>query len=272
MAKQSNVTTLKKAEDQLPAEMMEIFEADAGQGVSTAVEDNLVPFVAILQTNSPQVSKRDPKYIAGAEPGDILITSLNRIWKGETGIVFQPCAFDRDYVEWRPRDSGGGFVGRHPRMPATAKQVQDPKNPQRQRWVTPAGTDIIDTRYHFGYILNPEAAEGSGPDLGAMQAVIALSSTGHTFSRTWMTQMSQLRLPGGKAAPSRSRKFALVTEPKTNASGSWFGWRSEDRGWVTDPEQYAAGTALYQSIRDGSLRAAAPEQGGEGGGDEEIPF
>ena len=271
MAKSTNVTKLQPKDDQLPAEMLELYEGDAGQGVSTSVEDNLVPFIAVLQALSPQVSKRDPKYVVGAEAGDILITSLSRIWKGETGILFQPCAFQREFVEWRPRDTGGGFVGRHPQMPTTARQSQDPKNQQRQRWVMPAGTEIIDTRYHFGFILNGGEALGEGPEIGPMQAVIALSSTGHTFSRTWMTQMSQLRLPSGLASPSRARKYLLSTEPKSNASGNWFGWKVADRGWVTDAEQYAAGTALFQSIRDGSVRAAVPEQK-EGDSDDSVPF
>src|SRR4051812_20868508 len=104
MAKQSNVTALQKKDDQLPAEMMELYEGDAGQGVSTSVEDNLVPFVGILQAQSPQVLKRNPKYVEGAEASDIFLTSLNRYWKGETGILFQPCAFGREFVEWRLRD------------------------------------------------------------------------------------------------------------------------------------------------------------------------
>ncbi len=142
----------------------------------------------------------------------------------------------------------------------------------KKQWLMPSGTQIVDTRYHFGFILNPEVALGEGPELGPIQAVISLSSTGHTFSRTWMTQMSQLRLPSGKAAPSRSRKYLLTSDPKSNQTGDWFGWKLQDRGWVTDAEQYAAGTALFQSIRDGSLRAAAPEQGGDSTGDDNIPF
>ncbi len=273
MAKATNVTALTPKNEQLPAEMLEQFEFNAGEGVSTAAEDNLVPFIGILQALSPQISKRDPKYIPGAEEGDILVTSLNRFWKGETGIVFQACSFQRDFVEWKPRDAGGGFIGRHPQMPTTAKQVPDPKNPQRTRWIMPAGTDIVDTRYHFGYILNGADAQGEGPEMGPMQAVIALASTGHTFSRSWMTQMGQLRLPSGKGAPSRSRKYRLSTIPTSNPIGKWFKFSLKDEGWLTDIEQYAAGTALFQAIRDGSLKAAAPEASESHDGDSDsVPF
>lgn len=269
MAKASNITKLK-TEDQLPAEMMAQFEFDAGQGVSTAVEDNLVPFIGILQAQSPQVLKRNPKYVEGAEAADILLTSLNRYWKGETGILFQPCAFSQDYVEWKLRDNGGGFVGRHPQMPTTAKETPDAKDPNRKLWLMPSGTQIVHTRYHYGIILNGEDAQGEGAPLGLMQAVISLNSTGHTFSRTWMTQMNGLRLPNGKAAPARSRKWLLTSDPKSNQSGDWFGWKVADRGWITDLEQYDMGTALFQAIRDGSVRAAIPEQTQED--NPETPF
>ncbi len=268
MAKASEKVVALKKDDQLPAELAEQFALDAGQGVSTSIEDNLVPFVAVLQSNSPQVSKRDPKYIEGAEPGDIMLTSMKRIWKGEVGLDFQPCAFDRDFVEWKLRDNGGGFVGRHPQMPSTAKQTSDPKDPNKSLWLMPSGTQIVDTRYHFGFILNPQDALGDGM-MGVMQAVVSLSSTGHTFSRTWMTQMSQLRV-NGKLMPARSRHYRLKTVPQSNAKGNWFAWEYQDLGWITDPEQYAMGTNLYQAIRDGSLKAAAPEHNEST--EDEIPF
>lgn len=274
MAKQSNVTALKKQDDQLPAELMQQFEHDAGQGVSSSVEDNLVPFVGILQSNSPQVNKRHEKYIEGAEVGDILVTSLNLVWPGEVGLQFQACAFSRDWVEWKLRDQGGGFVGRHPGMPSVAREVPDPRDQTgvKKMWLMPSGTQIVDTRYHFGFILNGSEAKNAA-ETAALQAVISLSSTGHTFSRTWMTQMNNLRLPSGKAVPSRARRYQLTTVPKSNSVGEWFGWKVADRGWITDAEQYDRGTALFQAIRDGSLKAAAPEApSSEAGDGDNIPF
>lgn len=261
----------KKEESGLPAELMELYEGSAGQGVSTSQEDTIIPLLYILQDNSPQVKKRDPKYIEGCEPGDILLTSLGRFWKGDKGLLFQPCAFGREWVEWRPRNKGGGMVGRHASMPADAEQEQDEENPQKQVWVRPNGMEIVDTRYHFGFYLNGDEALGDGEPLGPGQAVLPLSSTGHTFSRQWMTQMGQIRLPNKKIAPSRARQWRLTTIPRTNGVGqSWFGLTVHDEGWIQDAEQFDAGTALFEAIQEGSLRAADPEQ--PSGGDGEAPF
>lgn len=266
---ESNVVTMQGGG--LPAGLAETFERDAGQGVSTAQEDTIIPILGVLQAQSPQVNKRDPKYIEGAEAGGLMLGSLGVVWPGEVGVLFQPCHFGREYVRWRRREDGGGFVGRHATMPTEAREETDPENPQRRRWVMPDGTELVDTRYHFGYILNGDAALPH--PVGSTQALFALSSTGHTFSRQWMTQMSNLRLPSNKLAPSRARQYLITTVPKSNAAGNWYGLKAEDRGWIPSKEQYDLGTLMYEAIEAGKLSAAAPEaRTGSAAGDDQIPF
>ena len=72
----------------LPAALAAMMEKDAGKGVSTAQEDNLVPLIYVLQTNSPQVNKRDERYIEGAEPGDLWLRNAPQpIVKGAEGVA-----------------------------------------------------------------------------------------------------------------------------------------------------------------------------------------
>src|SRR3972149_2403505 len=73
-------------------EMAAMMKADAGQGISTAPEDNLVPLIYVLQATSPAVKKGDPSRIDGAEAGDFwLRNSSEPIVRGEDGLLFQPC-------------------------------------------------------------------------------------------------------------------------------------------------------------------------------------
>lgn len=259
----------------LPDEMLEMYAEHAGEGTSQSRDDNLTPFVAILQTNSPQVNKRDPKYVEGAEPGDIMLAGLNTIWSGERGILFLPCAVDREWVEWKLRDQGGGFVGRHRDRPAEARD--DKLADGRPAVLMPSGTQLVDTRYHFGLILNPQ--EAKTPADGIMPSVISLSSTGHTFSRQWMTQMNQHRLPGGRGvAPSYARLYRLVTVQKSNPSGTWFGFSVRDEGWNTNKELFGMGAALAASVREGAVQAAQPDSAAAASSaagvevDDNIPF
>lgn len=274
MKSEETTAVAKMAPAGLPAEMLDQFEADAGQGVSTSADDTIIPILGVLQAQSPQVNKREPDYIEGAEAGDIFLPSLGVYWKGEVGLVFQPCHFDREWVRWRPRESGGGFVGRMRDLPPDARELHDPDRPGRQGYVMPDGTELVDTRYHFGMILNGDAA-GPRPVSPILQALFSLSSTGHTFSRQWMTQIAALRLPSGKPAPSRARQYRLTTVQKSNAAGTWFGLRAEDAGWIQDPLVYKLGTEMFEAIQQGKLRAAEPEArqaGGGSGADDEVPF
>ena len=64
----SEVQTKKKNE--LSANM---FEADANQGAQNISQEDLaLPFLKILGQLSPEVNKRDGKYVEGAEPGKII--------------------------------------------------------------------------------------------------------------------------------------------------------------------------------------------------------
>ena len=54
-----------------------LFEADANQGAQNISQEDLaLPFLKVLGQLSPEVNKRDAKYVEGAEPGKIINTVL----------------------------------------------------------------------------------------------------------------------------------------------------------------------------------------------------
>lgn len=215
---------------------------DAGKGVSTAQEDNLIPLIYMLQPLSPACNKRDPAYIEGAEPGAIwLRNAANPIVPGEDGILFQPCFFSKDWVEWIPRTSGGGYAGRHATKPADAKEVRDPQNPQKIKYVLPNGNELIETRYHAGFVIT---------DAGPLPYVIPMASTAHTCSRQWMGIMNQKQVAGNKM-PSWAGLYRLKTKQKSNAAGTWFTWDILDEGFVQTPEDYERGKTLFNAFSSG---------------------
>ena len=58
-----------------------IFEADANQGAQNISQEDLaLPFLKILGQLSPEVNKRDGKYVEGAEPGKIINTVTNELY------------------------------------------------------------------------------------------------------------------------------------------------------------------------------------------------
>ncbi len=83
-----------------------LFEADANQGAQNiAQEDLALPFLKILGQLSPEVNKRDGKYVEGAEPGKIINTVTNQLFD-EVNVV--PCHYKRQYIEWQDRGQSTG--------------------------------------------------------------------------------------------------------------------------------------------------------------------
>ncbi len=246
MVAKQNIVTLEDASP--PAEMLDYLSEHAGEGTSQSAEDNLVPLIYILQKQSPQVDKNDPKYISTAEPGDIwLRNAQNPVVKGDIGIIFQPCYFSIDWVEWVPRDKGGGFISRYSKVPEDATKMTDPTNPNKVRFVRPNGNEVVQTRYHVGYVIQKD-----GPPLAY---VIPMTSSGHTISREWMFRMNQKTLKGGKAAPSYAALYSLKTRRRVNSSGTWFTWLIDDAGWVRKKEDAERGEALHKSFALGAQQA-----------------
>lgn len=249
MAKTAS-TEVTTAVNTLPPHLLNLVSDDAGKGISTAQEDNLVPLIYILQALSPQVNKRNPSHIEGAEAGSIwLRNSSSPIVDGEKGILFQPCYFTKDWVEWVPRDAGGGYVARHREFPSTAKKVADAKNPNKVKIIMPNGNELIETRYHIGFAIT---------EAGPLPYVIPMVSSGHTVSRQWMFLMNA-KHHNGKKLPSWACLYRLKTKERSNAAGTWFTWDVADGGWVSSPDDYARGKTLYEAFCSGQKTIAEEE-------------
>lgn len=241
----------------VPASMLEKMKTDAGKGVSRAAEDRIIPLIVVLQANSPQVKPRDPKYLAGAAAGDIWMknSAKREVIKGDDGFEFQPCYFQKVWIEWRP--NRGGFVAVHKDCPpdAVEEDIQKDDGSTGKAWVRENGNHVVETRQHFGFADD-------------QPYVVPFSSTGHTVSRTWMDLMNQFVVPGTRdVAPSFSRKYRFTTVDRSNAKGqSWSVFRIVDLGWVSDDE-YERGRMLHDSMSRGEKQAAAPEDPDDGSGD-----
>ena len=87
------------AEKKEGALAVNLFEADAAQGAQNISQEDLaLPFLKILGQLSPEVNKRDGKYVDGAEPGKIINTVTNELYDN---IDIIPCHYKRQYIEWQ---------------------------------------------------------------------------------------------------------------------------------------------------------------------------
>lgn len=248
MAKSSRA--LAKSSGNVPSALLSRMSKDKGKGVSNKQEDNLVPLMYVVQALSPVALKKNAAYIEGTEAGDLwLRNSSDPIAKGEEGILFQPCHFYKEWVEWMP--DRGGFVGRHDEMPADAKKIEDPKNPNRVKFRRKNGNSVVETRYHVGFVL-----ERGAP----MPYVIPFSSSGHSASRAWMFQMNTKTMPDGDGvAPSFATVYRLKTKHRQNDDGEWYVIEAMFEDWVQDVKEYERGKALNAAFEKGEKRAAVDD-------------
>ena len=140
------------AKKQTGALAANIFEADANVGSQNIEQEDLaLPFIKVLGQLSPEVNKRDAgKYVQGAEPGMILNSVTKELFDGAKGIEVLPCSYERKYLQWKPRELGGGLVSIH--------AVDDPivkttKRDQMNRDVLPNGNYLENTANHFVVVL-----------------------------------------------------------------------------------------------------------------------
>jgi hypothetical protein len=263
MAKESG-TALTTRQKELPAELLELTKTDAGMGVSFKQEDQLIPLIYVLQTNSPAVDKRGDNYIDGAEAGDFwLRNAIEPIKSGEEGIVVQPCEMMRTWIEWLPNRQG--FVARHDKPPVDMETRKERDDSGREKVVLVRGENgniIQDTREFFLIV-------------DGQPFVLPCSGTKHTFARAWNSFYMQFRHPQtNEVMPSFSRKYRLTTVPASNAIGKWFGLKFQDEGYVQSKAEYDAGKSLCLAVRKGEKRAETPDSRHEesGAGESEIPF
>ena len=104
MNKEQGTGMAKRADAPLPAN---VFEDDMGKGLGTIGQQDLaLPFLKILAQLSPEVNKRDGKYVEGAEAGMIYNSVTGELYNGTEGINVIPCFYKLEYLEWKDRGEG----------------------------------------------------------------------------------------------------------------------------------------------------------------------
>lgn len=266
---------VEERKDHLPA--VAGFEDDSGAGFENADKDSFaLPFLALLQKMSPQVDEALPEYIDGAKAGMWCNTVTSEIYDGKEGIRVVPCAYQRVFLEWVPRDQGGGFVAEYPvdkGLELLAGCTQDDK----KRDILPNGNELQDTRVHYVLIVGEDGSYAPG--------ILSLSRTNTKGSRKWMSIMDGIKLPRSNGAgvftpPMFSHIYRLTTVMRSNDQGSWYVMhpnkeRILDMSNPSDEALYADARKFREMVTSGEAQAdfAKAEEAKTGNTNEDdIPF
>ena len=232
---------IKKEEGALATNM---FEADANGGAQNIEQEDLaLPFLKVLGQLSPEINKKNGRYVEGAEPGMILNSVTKKLYDGDKGINVIPCSYERKYLEWKPRELGGGLVGMH--------SIDDPivrttKRDQMNKDILPNGNYLENTASHFVVTTGEDAGTG----------LISMTRTQLKVSRTWNSMMMSIKLQGKNGLftpPTFSHIYNLKSVQMTNDKGTWFGWDINKIGPVTDNNVYSLAKDFAEKIGKGEI-------------------
>ena len=243
-----NEVTEKKSAP-LPANM---FEEDAAKGLGAIGQDDLaLPFLKILGQLSPEVNKRDGKYVEGAEPGMIFNSVSGELYDGVKGLDVIPAFYKLEYIEWKDRGEGPGAPVAI--YDSSSDIMSKTKADASYKDRLPNGNYIEKTASHFVIIT------GDSPST----ALISMKSTQLKISRKWNSMMSGIKLKGknGLYTPaSFSHIYKLKTTQMSNDKGTWFGWEVSKVGPITDASIYQQAKSFSESISKGAVKAKHGEQ------------
>lgn len=274
--KETEVATVNESA-QLPAGIdMEDLLKDSGAGVSgMGMDDVAVPYLYILQQMSPQVDPDNDAYVEGAKPGMFYNNVNEEIYEGrENGIIVIPCAYERKYVEWVDRDSGGGYVADHD---IDSGILSECTPNEKGIPVLKNGHLIIETAYHYVYMKNPLTGVWE-------EIIIPMKSTMLKKSRRWNKTLMATLIPGTtNQAPRWLYPYRLRTVKETKNNNTWSNYDIERLPEMVTAEQYRACKAFAELFSKGLVtRAKETDTGtvidgnrsdGSGlGPDEEMPF
>lgn len=251
----------------LSADLLDDMMLDAGEGAAFSADEMQIPFVRLLQALSPQLNKKKAEYIDGASSGDAFNNVTGQYWDGEQGLTVIPCYQTTKYLEFTPREMGGGFRGEiNPNNPVLQQTTRS-----GSKEILPNGNELVKSDQHFCLIVDEDG--------GYQPAVIDMKSTQLKVSRRWKTQiaMQKVTLPDGRKVtpPVFATMWKLRSVEESNDQGSWSNWAVEKVGLVEDRNLYQEARTFRKSIEAGEVKAAPDEHEQSAArqeADQDIPF
>ena len=120
--------------------------------------DLSIPFLTVMQSNSPEI-KPESKGGFGLEIGQLFNTVTQEVFDGETGIGLIPATTKHEWVEWAPRDSGGGFVARYD---CDDPLILEAKATQPFGKYKNGENNLVETYYIYGILYDVEELHSLG--------------------------------------------------------------------------------------------------------------
>jgi len=223
----------------------------SGFGNLDLSRDVMIPYINILQTTSPQLNPSKAEYVESAKVGQFYNTVSQEV---STSLNVIPVLYQLRYVEWKPRESGGGLVEMHDADSGILGQTTRSKMTFKD--TLPNGNYIATTAYHYVMV--------QGTDGNWSQAVISMTSTQLKKSRRWNSLMLTQKVEGPSGSftpPTYAIVYKLTTVSESNDRGSWFGYQVEKVQMVDDASVYNEAKLFSTAASRGDVEAKPVMEG-----------
>jgi len=234
----------------------------AGAGFeNVSASDLKIPFLGLLQGLSPQLKKDG---IPGAQQGMLFNTVTNDLFDGDEGVEFIGAATEHCFVEWVPRDAGGGFRAKHSPISevVTKAQAQFPFNELKTDPDPETGVrnDLVETFYIYGVSVGEAGV--------AQPIILAFKGTHIAAYRDWMSKLSyyvHVNEDGSKVPGNKLPLFAYLARvhsvEQKNNKGEFYnfdirpaiGGKLKESMLTPDDERFQAAHEISQMFQKGQV-------------------
>lgn len=207
---QKKTTTAVANKTQGGALVVPDYGQNAGAGwENTDAGDFQIPFLNLLQNNSPQCVADEDAYREDAKPGMFFNSVTEQLFDGDVHFVI--ALTQHVYVEWGSEESGGGFRGEHALdSDVVAEAKARCENPIEL--TTPEGNDLVETYKVYALLLDDPEAETFSD-----QVVISFSKTKIKRYKQIMTRLRTIK--GSNRIPLFAHRLTMTPTTDTNPSG-----------------------------------------------------
>lgn len=224
-------------DEMFPTTAPDYMNQDSTRGQEgVGVEDLTIPRLDVIQDLSPQHKSNKPEYIEDAEVGMLFNSVTKRLYGSQ--VFFVPVFFRKEYVIWKSRNAGGGFLGAYPTEAAAQQEAAD-KGYDLTETDTKGDPmyQITDTAQQFGMIIHDD---GTTEDI-----VISMSKSKMKTSR----QLNTISKIAGGDRFSRVYKITAVEEQNKQNQDYWN--LTVNQLGFTPEDVYKKAEAMYDSISAG---------------------
>lgn len=225
------------------------YEADAGAGFEgQTAEDYIIPRIRVLHTSSPEVVRCNEEENPPFKGGMIFNSVRQTLYPGKTGMDFIPVLTDHKFVEFVPRNKGGGFVDSYTIDDPLIKRVRNDRDQKFGDWKNPDnGNDL--TEFFELFVLEIDGDGAPAP------ASLGFKSTFIREYREFMTRARNLviTLPNGRKLdrlPLFSHCYHLTTERKQADDLVWWVPHIGFSGETASASRVPPSSDLYKMARE----------------------